>query len=216
MKVIDKAYLGKTPVYLHPEADRDYRRVVGGLAWPFPPRPGFLVVLAEDLRADKQSGLRSLWVIAEKEAEGIMEMHRHCLELSALYQAGPWYGNPANRTLMNLFNRQNREMTEARVKPLVLMAAPYHDDPRSLFYYLQTINSLARSSQKVLYFGESSQLPSCLINLALEEMSGPAERQPAIAALGYALTSLRMREPLAEVPANYLEKNTWSPYPYGH
>ncbi|MBU4233894.1 MAG: hypothetical protein L6277_10480 [Desulfobacterales bacterium] len=82
MILIEKTLdLGHNTIFKNRGTGNIYRRVVGGLAWPCPPKPGFLVVIAEDVLPDDAMKARCLWVMAEREGASIYDLHRFCREL---------------------------------------------------------------------------------------------------------------------------------------
>ena len=216
MGIIDQEMLGNKQVYLHGQEDRVYRRIVGGLAWPYPGKPGFLVVVAENFKEERQSGQRLLWVLAEKEAETIQELRRACRELTDTYLAGPWYGDPSQRAMVRHLNLPEPHEDRRDSKRLIILSAPYRQDPQALHYYLQLLGELVRTSQKTLFFGPKSRVPGYilnLLNLPPEALAGKLAEQPPIAALGYAASALRLRQPYSQaIPVSYLPKEKWDPY----
>lgn len=212
MRRLEREQWGNAFLYLDKQADRLYRQVAGGLAWPQGAKAGFLIVVGEESRPELESGQRVLWVLAEQEAASLADIYRHYRELSEKYLLREWYGDPGNRAMMQLFRQQGREVQGEKLLPLVVLGAPYHDDPQGLTFYVQTVNELVKSSKKLLFFGEHSKLPGNFLNLTPEDFQGKATDYPAIAALGYAVTALRVYAPAPAVAPEYQERETWSPY----
>ncbi len=218
MRRLDREQWGNEFLYLDRTADRVYRQVAGGLAWPTGPKPGFLVVVGEEGRRELQTGQRVLWVLAEQEAGSLADMYRHYRELSEKFLLREWYGDPGNKAMMHLFRQQTREVQGEKFMPLVVLGAPYRDDPQGLLFYVQTVNELVKSSQKLLFFGENSQLPGNFLTLSPEDLEGKAQDYPPVAALGYAVAALRLYGPAPAVAPEYRERESWSPFgerPYG-
>jgi len=212
MRRLEKERWGKEFLYLDREQDRVYRNVAGGLAWPTAAKSGWLVVVAEESRLEIMTNDRLLWVLAEQEAEQVAEIYRYYRELSERFMVRDWYGNPKNKAMIHLFRQQPREVQGEKQLPLVVLAAPYHDHPQGLLFYVQTVNEQVQRSQKLLFFGENSNLPAYFQNLAPEQIQGPAEEYPAIAALGAAVTALRLYGPAPVTLPEYRERESWSPY----
>ena len=123
-----------------------------------------------------------------------------------------WYGNTANRAMMYLFRGQQRNVQGKAQVPLVVLGAPYHDDPQALIFYVQMIQDLVKSSQKLLFFGENSSLPGNFLALSPEELTDKAADYPPVAALGYAVAALRIYGPALAVAPEYRERESWGPY----
>jgi len=212
MRRLEREQWGNEFLYLDRKRDQVYRQVAAALAWPQATKPGFLVVVGEESRPELENGKRVLWVLAEQEAAGPAEIYRHYREMSAKFLLREWYGDSSNRAMMQLLRQQLREVQGEKLLPLVILAAPYHDDPQGLLFYVQTVNELVKSSQKLLFFGENSSLPGNFLTLSPEELKGKAEEYPPVAALGYAVTALRLYGPALAAAPEYRERGSWSPY----
>lgn len=189
--------LSKEVVYQNPELGESYRRVVGGLAWPALPEPGYLVVVAEDWSRDDGLKARKLRILAEREAATVAEMYRSCLELRKLFHVGTWRADMENKQEVNLFLRQYLELHFNQ--DVYLSAAAYSRGDALLGTYAQLILELVQPGRKILRFGEASQLNSYLVTRNPEDMKKPARQFPPLAALGYAAAEIMLREPRGAV-----------------
>jgi len=111
-----------------------YRQIAGGLAWPAPPAPGFMVVVAEEKRVKLENTQRILWVLAEQEAPDPAAMYRYYREMSEEFLLRQWYGDTANRAMMHLFRGQQRQVQGEAQVTLVVLGATYHDNPQALHF----------------------------------------------------------------------------------
>ena len=212
MSRLTREQWGEDSLYMDPIKNRVYRQIAGGLAWPAPPAPGFMVVMAEEGRLELESGQRVLWVLAEQEAQDLAAMYRYYREMSEEFLLRQWYGDTANRVMMHLFRGQQRQVQGEAQVPLVVLGAPYHDNPQALLFYVQTIQDLVKSSQKLLYLGENSSLPGNFLALSPEELTDKAADYPPVAALGYAVAALRIYGPAPAVAPEYQERESWNPF----
>jgi hypothetical protein len=162
---------------------------VGGLAWTFGGKPGFLVVVAAEHYKDNTLQARKLRVLAEKESAYLPDLGRYYDELQEQFKGVPWFGDTNNRPavsyLINLARKSNRSFS--------LSPARYFDDPKNLDYYCQLIEGLR--TRGILHLDEHSTLRGYLMGLSPEELKNPALKYPPIAALGYALAYLYDYEP---------------------
>lgn len=181
-------------VYQNPELGESYRRVVGGLAWPALPEPGYLVVVAENWAKDDGLEARKLRVLVERGFNTIVEMHRTCQELRKSCKVGMWLTDMQRNQEVRLFLRQNRDLN--LIEDVYLAEAPYAREAVSLGTYAQLIMELVQPGRKILQFGAESQLSGHLITRTPEEMNKSAHRFPSLAALGYAVAEIVIRQPV--------------------
>jgi len=195
-------------VYQNPEMGEAYRRVVGGLAWPSPPEPGQLVVVAESWAKEPDLETRRLRILAEREFPTIAEMHRGCMEMRKSFTVGSWFTDLSARQEVTLFMRQDRESLEPNI---YLIGAFFARAAVHLGTYGQMVLELVRSHRKILQFGDDSQLSSYLLSRTPEDMKFLARKFPPLAALGYAVAELLFIEP--DRPASRAKAvTTWNPY----
>jgi hypothetical protein len=179
-----------TGIFLDCETSGRYLQIVGGLAWPFGERPGYLIVVAEDFWEDRTLGARPLNIIAERESPDMDDIVRHYRELSGLLSVGPWVSDPENRGMLRYCQQKNPQFS--------LYPAPYFDDPRNLEYYFQLFRTLTKEERKVLHFNNHEMIRGYLNGLPPEEFSKPAKEHPPAAALGYAITYLDQNKPVKQ------------------
>ena len=148
--------VGEVPYYfLDAEPDHLYRRIVGGIGWTGK-RPGFSVVVGEDLKTD-DAGLHHLFIIKEYEAEDTVDLLRNSLALTGYYKVKPWSADTGNKVEMGFLEKMNRGINYRL--GLIVDKGPFSDDPRAFEYCLKIIEK-ALSPHKTLHFGEGSLLPA--------------------------------------------------------
>ncbi|MFC1888953.1 hypothetical protein ACFL4G_04270 [Thermodesulfobacteriota bacterium] len=196
--------------YQDKEANAEYRRIIGGLAWPGV-KPGFAVVVGEDLEEDTELKVHHMRVLAEAEEFDIGDLFSRCLTLRGEWKVGRWYGDPYNRPLMEIFRQLNKPLFERKEPRLYPVQAPHVDDPKSFEFCIQMIKKHLHPSRKALHFGES-RIKSYLAEFPMEEFtSAGASDYPAIAALGYAVSALSIYPPRQEILARLKRQNVYIP-----
>jgi hypothetical protein len=95
-----------------PENPRSYFRICGGAAWPHKGRPGFVVLVGEQVRNLKSYGPPVFYGLMESEQRTNDDMLSKCAELAAIVDT--WYSNiipVAQRVALHQFNlRQEQNM----------------------------------------------------------------------------------------------------------
>ena len=168
------------PYYRDTETGRDYRRFFGGMAWP-DIQPGFIVIVGEELDADKSLDEHKCWILAEYESPNPSTLIRRCKEYEGLFRAYSIYGDTHNRAMMAFLHNGKID--------LYLADAPLSDESTAVQYYRSLIREMTTATKKVLSFGGNSKLPGILAGV--DQHSAP----PAVLALGYALAALRTYRP---------------------
>ena len=170
-------------LYRDMDNGRHYQRIVGGLAWPGI-KPGFAVILGENLRKDYDLNAHHIRILAEFESLDIEELFKWCV-FSHSWFKGEWYLSLENKPMMGLVYNDNR------FEHLSIGRAPYSADPKGFRFYVAIFRRHLQSEKKTLHLGENSRLPSYLLELDTKDIStADIDEFPAVAALGYALTTL--------------------------
>jgi hypothetical protein len=178
------------------ESGRKYRRIVGGFAWPAV-KPGFVVVVAEDLEKDTNLDIRHLRVLGETEDFSVQELLRKSVEFRERYKAKIFYGDTDNKPMMEVVRQANEVFRKKDISTLYPTRASFVDDPRGFQFYFHTIKAHLQADKKTLHFGEVSKMPGYLMELTPEDFSSlDAQDFPAIAALGYAVAYFDIYQPL--------------------
>lgn len=199
-------------IFYEAEAGRKFRRVAGGLAWPARGKPGFLVVLGEDFKKDREFGERHIWRLTEAtEWQGESFMHpepllRCALELARQWLVPVWYA-PQSVFEHTALRELNRELEQDRGARVRVAAPPHYYDGNALTLY----NAMVRkrvATQKTLHFGESqipgdlSTFPPDLSGVALEDHPPAAAFFCATAALDFTSPNTKTRRRTTAGPAD--------------
>ena len=174
------------------ETPRVFRRIVGGVSWPHGERPGFVVVLGEDLTRDIEFDIRHVRILAEyREYLGLTFMEPQpilsCMaDLRKDLCVRPFYGRVG--PWQKVISDYNRDAAKQRL-PTVSLHAP----PGSLdFEYHAGLLRRRVLNQKTLHFGPSV-LPQRLALLPADVRGLTHDNHPEIGALFYALAGMDMR-----------------------
>ena len=176
------------PYYRDTETGREYRRFFGGMAWP-DIQTGFIVIVGEELDADKFMDEHKCWILAEYESPNPSDLIRRCREYKGRFEVDRIFGDTKNRPMMEYIRNGKVDF--------YLSDAPFMDDEsKAVQYYLTLIREMTSATKKVLSFGGNSKIPGILAGG--DQHPAP----PAVLALGYALAALRAYRP--RNPGDYL------------
>lgn len=185
------------------ETEKDYRRIVAGLGWPYAGmKPGFLVVVAEDREPDYSlpGSPRHFRVLDELESEILEELHRTCTLFKNKYLLQSIYSDTRSAH-MGEWAKLNKQNEERNIKAVSLALAPNLDRHDYMDFYMGTVKK-PLSVQKTLQFGDASNLRNSFGSLpkAEELVKQQLAEFPALAALGYAVIPLTIHEPAKNFP----------------
>ena len=196
-------------VYVDEANERNYRRVVGAVAWPSGSEPGCLAVVGEEWTKDLQLNAHRLWLIKEAQQDTIHDLCRRMAELRISHGADMWLGNRDNLGAMKVFQQSNRLLG----RPLSIMSAPFAGEPLKVID-LQ-IGELLQPERKILTMGES-KTAAIGQELTPKDMKHRVDEYPALAALGYAVTYLVLHQAPEQNQKKANVKKDWNPYNYFH
>lgn len=174
------------------EGKGEYRRVVGGLAWPGA-KPGFACVVAEGFK-DRTLRDYPYYVLAEVEDMGVERLLQKVFDLQCRWKVEEWFGQ-IEQAMMHFvygFNAQqeDRKMEGVRVQP-----APLIEEPACFKFYTDLL--FGRLSNKSLHIGDDKKLSVYLFDLPPDKrVSASPLDYPAVAALGFAVAALKTYEPV--------------------
>lgn len=170
---------------------REYRRIVGGIAWPAGEQSGFLCVIGESDNKDVRLRRRHLWVLSEYENDGdIDKLIKRMYDVQNRYLVDPWYGDTENVLMMQFIDRFNQKLDKKK-KGIYISEAPFVGEIHNLRFYANQIKSQTVTAKKSLHFGKQSQIPGQLSGLSPDDVQAKkAEDFPIAAALGYCLSGL--------------------------
>jgi hypothetical protein len=172
-----------------------YRRVVGAVGWPWEPKPGFLVVIGEQYAYDHGLKGRPLQILAEREVTTIAGLHQGCMELRNQCACDTWLADLGQKEALRLFRNLNRGLSEGGPEPVWLTEAPYSQGEGQLQTLFQMLGMVQSQERKLLSYGPESTLPGYAMGLDQKDLKQAAGKFPALAALGYAVAELILREP---------------------
>lgn len=183
-------------VYVDKLTQTQYRRIIAGLAWPTS-KPGFLVVLAEELR--KKAPGHSFVVLAEHQSTDLHELHAKAYQQQEYYLVQRFYGDPTDENMLRLWYKATEDrrirFPRKQLSRIHITPAPNHDQSVNLRFYAHLIISLLDSTRKRLYLRDAHTLKAHLENLQGDSLDTSASNSPSIAALGYAASALRFYQP---------------------
>lgn len=205
MSLIEKKFI-KTPLdikksyYFDPIRQAEYRRVVGGISWPFGDKPGFIVVIAENYPKDVRLKLRHLKVLEEYESRETEKLVKRLYDLQNTFLVSMWYGETENLLMMHFIDRFNQRLPQKKKKKGVFIAeAPFADDNHNLRLYAHQIRNKILPTKKSLHFGNNSRIPGYFSGMQDEDIrKDKAQKHPIIAALGFVIAGLD--EPYFDIP----------------
>jgi hypothetical protein len=170
--------------YLETADGREFKRIVGGLAWPHSGKPGFTVVIGENLIEDIKLRVRHLTVIKEMETIDVAGLVRQCQDWQAECLVEDWFGNRENKPMWAIYSQITKD--EPNQRRFNLFPASHAGDPQGMGYYMPMIKEY-RKSPRTLHFQEGSKLERYLDQTGAEALNHDPSEFPAIVALGYAL-----------------------------
>jgi hypothetical protein len=168
----------------------EYRRIVGGLAWPSGEAPGFVLVIAEAEHKDPRLKLRHYWLLDEYEHNSAERLIKKLYDFQNKYIVGAWYSDPNNLLMTHLIDKFNGGLTKKQ-KGIYLTEALFSDDPHNLRLYANQIGGRTAFTKKALHFGNTSRIPGALSVLSPDDIyKKKAQEFPMVAALGFAIAGL--------------------------
>ena len=158
---------------------------MGSLALPGE-KPGFVVAVGEELDRDPAAKKRHLWVVGEAEDSLVQNLVTKGIEFLTIYKVEVFCGDTTNELMIRQY-----------LRPLSLRAAPYVDNERSFYHYVQTIQE--RLADGTLDY-KGTNLERLLLEMPPEGILRNADSFPAIAALGMAISYIDTYPPLSSLP----------------
>jgi len=212
MSLIEKRTI-KTPLdvtkayFYNPIAKAEYRRVVGGIAWPFGQQGGFIVVIAENYPKDTRLKTRRLRVLTEYLNDDTDKLVKRLYDLQNTYLVGTWYGETDNLLMMHFIDQFNRMLPKKKVG-VFIAEAPFADDRHNLRLYAHQIYNKTNPAKKSLFFDDHSIIPGILSALSDDQVrKDKAQKHPVIAALGFAVSGLN--EPYHDISKDRMIHETF-------
>jgi len=175
---------------------REYRRIVGGVAWPYKDQPGFLCVIGESENKTRRLNLRFNYLLVESQNKEVDKLIKKMYDFQNRYLVQPWYGDVENLSMLHFVDQFNERLPKEK-KGIYISAAPFVEDTHNLRLYTHLIREQLTPAKKTLFFGQS-QIPDQLNAMSSDDVqTKKAEAFPMVAALGYAI--LALDEPYTDV-----------------
>jgi len=183
--------LGRKHTYFYDAGkNAEYRRVVGGVAWPVANSLGFVCVLAENNSIDPRLKTRHYKILDEFESLDVDKIIKRLYDFQNRYLLTPWYGDRSNDMMGYLIDQFNRGLGSKK-KAIYIEEAPFAEDRHNLQLYANQIKARTMANKKSLFFGPDSKLPAALTGLTPDAVQTKAAQLfPPVAALGFALGGL--------------------------
>lgn len=186
--------------YYQDDNGDQYRRLVGGIGWPYGGQPAFAVVVAED-----QSEVPQFKVLKGMEDHNALTLMETLKGVEVEYPVSRWYGCQTNRVMMQLlfeFNKGREQSGQFKFQ-----GAPLAGEERNSGYYLPLILELGQVGKKRLTASASPKLYNALNNISPDtHLNRDVAEFPPLAALSYALAHLLTYKPVkpkVSVPEPY-------------
>ncbi|WP_432736500.1 hypothetical protein [Maridesulfovibrio sp. FT414] len=168
-----------------------YRRVSGGVAWPYDIRPGAVTVLAEHNEPVHGTDQHRVDVVVEFMDEDTETLCREMAALQDGLKVGIWRTplTHAGTRLVHMYNERRRRL---RVPGLDLASPPAMNGSRTFRDYDRLVDRRTRNI-KTLYFGESQAVLE-YNTLGRDDLGRKLEEFPVVASMLYALAGLDLEQ----------------------
>lgn len=170
---------------------REYRRVVGGLAWPFESKSGYAVVLGETRVEDPEQHQHRVFVIGETEAEDFQELLSRVSMLQDRTLCKEWMTPMRNKGVLIVDDYNEEHRYRLRKRPIELATPPMFDDTeqRDLFRFYDRLLARRTNNRKTFHFGRSKVAHHCSA-IQPGDLKHHIEEYPPVAACLYALAEM--------------------------
>ena len=157
-----------------PENPRSYFRICGGAAWPHKGRPGFVVLVGEQVRDLRSCSLPVFYGLLESEQRTNDDMLSKCAELAAIVDT--WYSNiipEAHRVALHQFNLGQEQKHAAGIQFINAPMLSETGDASQLFSYADAELDQRTSPGRGLrvFLGECTRVKAALQRV-LEQWDG--------------------------------------------
>ncbi|MGP8090605.1 MAG: hypothetical protein ACLPUX_10960 [Syntrophobacteraceae bacterium] len=179
--------------YSDSENHRDYFRICGGVEWPYMGRPGFLVLVGEQVRNLKSGAPAKFYGLAESQHRQNDDMLLKCVELSTIVDT--WYSNiipEAHRVALHQFNlgQEQKHLTSLQLTNVPMLSEA--GDGAQLFRYTEAeLDQRTSEGRKTVFLGECARVQAALQRVP-EEWDSAKEilELPEVTALYYVLGAM--------------------------
>ncbi|MGD0397862.1 MAG: hypothetical protein ABSC04_03020 [Syntrophobacteraceae bacterium] len=179
--------------YSDSENHRDYFRICGGVEWPYMGRPGFLVLVGEQVRNLKSGAPAKFYGLTESQHRQNDDMLLKCVELSTIVDT--WYSNiipEAHRVALHQFNlgQEQKHLTSIQLTNVPMLSEA--GDGAQLFRCTEAeLDQRTSEGRKTVFLGECSRVQAALQRVP-EEWDSAKEilDLPEVTALYYVLGAM--------------------------
>lgn len=171
-----------------------YRRIVGGLCWPFDTSPGAFCVLGEVRSVDPHTYTHRVVLLHDEEVSGVDELLRRVHSSSVDTGVFDWIArrDVSEVRLVDQFNR----MQSATRQPQLRLVHPQEGDDRDRFRFWIRLLERRTMDEKTMTFGESACVRDRLMSLPPGAYDKEPEEFPAVAAMLFALAEIDLHQPI--------------------
>ena len=176
-----------------PENPRFYFRICGGAAWPHKGRPGFVVLVGEQVRNLRSCSPPVFYGLLESEQRTNDDMLSKCAELAAIVDT--WYSNiipEAHRVALHQFNLRQEQKHAAGIQLINAPMLSETGDASQLFSYADAeLDQRTSAGRKTVFLGECARVKAALQRVP-EEWDGAEDilKPPEVTALYYVLGAM--------------------------
>ena len=128
---------------------REYRRVIGTLAFPYEEKNGSLMIVAEAAHKAERLGY-SYYILAKYSHISFDSVLKKMIDFQNIYHVRYWYTNTNNNLYMHLVDSFNL-CRPATKKGLCVLEAPFAGEKRNLTVFMQQIKSRLMQNKKTLF-----------------------------------------------------------------
>jgi hypothetical protein len=177
-------------IYQSSKKPSEYRRIAGGIAWSGV-KPPFAVVIGEE--PEEAGGKTRLRILAAAENFDLQRLLERCSQFRDEYSCKTWYGNPDDPELSKALQEFDKKRMEKNLPPVHIAPAPHIDDLNPFGFYTDVVKKHMDAGDVLLGFGKAEQLKEYISKEPWRVGTGARmEDYPAITALGFALSALRV------------------------
>ena len=126
--------------YCQAEPYFEYRRIIGGIAFPAQDM-GFIVVVGEDYRKDPTLELRHYRLLDEHEDADVQALIKKLYDYQNIYKVQNWYGDSSDEINMKFISKFNQSLGP-RKRGIYIAEASFVNDAHNFKYYAPQIKKL--------------------------------------------------------------------------
>ncbi len=171
----------------------DIGRIVGGIAWSGK-APGFAVIIGEELIPDYTSNTYHLHLLKEVEEYDTTELFRRCADLARYYNLEEFFGHRDKKNIDFIWHWNDNIRSPGM--PMLYIGCAWSTSDDSIRNHIEILKDCLRSGRKTLHGLSESKSVLQLHDMSMDYSAATNTDFPAIAALGYAVSTLRQFPPV--------------------